>query len=351
MARGASADTPGVTEVIEEPLGRPHPQPAPDMVQRAARIAALRDLAILDTLPEPAYDDLASLAAAVCRTDVGAVNFVDGDRHWTKAIVGVADGQRASVAADLSLCAATIRSPEGVITVGDTLDGDLWREHLDATGEPLPRFYAGASLVVSGERVGVVCVFGDEPRDFTPAEEAGLSALARQASAHLELRRRNLALRELAITDPLTGLANRTLLFDHLDLALAGSRRSAPRVGVVFCDVDEFKSVNDRFGHDAGDRLLRDIANRLSSAVRDVDTVARFAGDEFVVICPGLAGTAELAAVGERVAQSVATIGPLPDGSPPPRLTVGAVLAEDGELAVDALERADAAMYAAKLTC
>lgn len=317
------------------------------MVARAERVAVLRDLAILDTPPESVYDDLASLAAAVCRSDVGAVNFVDQERHWTKAIVGVEDGQGASVPADLSLCAATIRCDEGTMTVGDTLADDRWKGHPFVTDEPGLRFYAGASIVVCGERVGVVCVFGDEPREFSEAEEAALGALGRQASADLELRERNLALRELAITDPLTGLANRTLLFDRFNLALVERERSAREVGVLFCDVDDFKSVNDRFGHKAGDRLLC-IADRLRSASRDVDTIARIAGDEFVVICPGLSGGAELDAIAERMARSVAGMDAMPDGSAAPHLTVGAVLAGGGELAAEALHRADAAMYTAK---
>jgi diguanylate cyclase (GGDEF)-like protein len=320
------------------------------VVARSERVAVLRDLSILDTPPEPAYDDLASLAASVCRSDVGAVNFVDHDRHWTKAIVGVDGGQGASVPATLSLCAATIRSDQGAITIGNTLADERWREHPFVSGAPGLRFYAGASIVVNDQPIGVVCVFGNEPREFTGKEEDALAALARQASANLELRERNGELRELAITDPLTGLANRTLLFDRFNLALAQRRRSKLEVGVLFCDVDDFKSVNDRFGHEVGDLLLCDIADRLRDVFRDSDTLARIAGDEFVVICPELQGRDELEEIAARLARSVATIGPLPDGSRAPNLTVGATIAEGGEGPAEALNRADAAMYAAKPT-
>lgn len=204
--------------------------------------------------------------------------------------------------------------------------------------------------MVSDQPIGVVCVFGNEPREFTEKQKDALAALARQASANLELRGRNGELRELAITDPLTGLANRTLLFDRFNLALAQKKHSRLEVGVLFCDVDDFKSVNDRFGHEVGDLLLCDIADRLRDVFRDGDTLARIAGDEFVVICPELQGRDEVEEIAARLARSVATIGPLPDGSGAPNLTVGATIAEGGEGPAEALNRADAAMYAAKPT-
>jgi GAF domain-containing protein len=169
------------------------------------------------------------------------VNFVEEDRHWTKAIVGVEDGQGASVSADLSLCAATVVTPGGLLSLSDTPQDEEWRSHPFVTGPPYLGHYAGASIVVSGQPVGVVCVFGDQPRDLDEGERQALVALARQASAHLELRQRNAQLRELAVSDPLTGLANRTLLIDQLEVAIVQSHRSGGHVGVVFCDVDHFK--------------------------------------------------------------------------------------------------------------
>ena len=142
------------------------------------------------------------------------MNFVGAESHWTKAVVGVADGHGATVSADLSLCAATVASEDGTLSVPDMLAEERWRTHPFVTGEPGLRFYAGASIVVAGAPVGVVCVFGDRPRAITPRHRDALKALARQAARHLELRR-------LSLSDPLTGLPNRTLLFERLDAALA----------------------------------------------------------------------------------------------------------------------------------
>ncbi len=319
-----------------------------DLLTDPDRLAVLRDLAILDTSAEPDYDDVARLASACCQSPIAAVNFVDAERHWTKAIVGVEDGQGASVPGDVSFCAATVVTPGGLLSLSDTSLSDEWRSHPFVTGPPFLRYYAGAAIVLSGQPIGVVCVFGDQPRVLGDGEEQALVALARQASAHLELRQRNFELRALAVSDPLTGLANRTLLFDRLDMAIAQCARTGGHVGVLFCDVDDFKQVNDRWGHDAGDRLLCQIGDRLNTATRDTDTISRFAGDEFVVVCPGLGALEEFETIVERIDRVLHTPDPV-DGVPIAlRVSVGAALLEAGDTAADVLRRADNSMYAAK---
>jgi len=319
--------------------------PRRDPLTDSTRLAELNRLEILDTPPEPAYDDIARLAAACCGSEIAAVNFVDDRRHWTKAIVGVPDGQGVSVSAELSFCAATVATPGGRLTVPDTKASETWRGHPLVVGGPQVGFYAGATIVVSGEPVGVVCVFGDRPRKLGDKEEEALAALARQASAQLDLRRRNAELRDAAVRDPLTGVANRTLLLDRLELALAQREREGGHVGIFFCDVDEFKAINDRRGHDEGDRVLRRIAERLQAATRATDTVARIAGDEFVVLCPGLDSPQELDELAARIDELVHA--PDLEGEPAlrVRLSIGAALADEREPAASLLRRADQEMY------
>jgi diguanylate cyclase (GGDEF)-like protein/PAS domain S-box-containing protein len=150
-----------------------------------------------------------------------------------------------------------------------------------------------------------------------------------------------------AMHDPLTGLPNRILLTDRMLLAKARLRRGGS-LALLFCDLDHFKAVNDSFGHDAGDRLLIEAADRLRSILRPSDTVSRFGGDEFALLCEGVeAGAAE------RIASRIA------DVLRPPFVidrhevalsaSIGIVLTGDPEVDPDQLmSDADLAMYAAK---
>jgi diguanylate cyclase (GGDEF)-like protein/PAS domain S-box-containing protein len=126
----------------------------------------------------------------------------------------------------------------------------------------------------------------------------------RDVTVPVELRSR---LEYAATHDTLTGLANRSLFIDHLDLALAtAARHPDSRVAVLFCDLDHFKRINDSLGHVAGDALLRDAGQRLRGAVRPGDTVARLGGDEFAVLCPELTNEDHAGHVAERVVNAVA---------------------------------------------
>ena len=152
-----------------------------------------------------------------------------------------------------------------------------------------------------------------------------------------------------ATHDGLTALPNRTLLVDRLERSITHARRSGRAVGVLFIDLDRFKEVNDTFGHAAGDGLLQRVAQRLSTCVRQEDTVARLSGDEFVVLLPHLAAPEEVMLVAERVLDAfgepmtVAGERMLITGS------VGvAVFPNDGGAAEEVLAAADAAMYRAK---
>ncbi len=152
-----------------------------------------------------------------------------------------------------------------------------------------------------------------------------------------------------AFQDPLTGLANRRLLLDHLDHALLQAERTGGRVAVLFGDVDRFKIVNDNLGHQVGDELLRVVAERLRRAVRPGDTLSRFGGDEFVIILEGISAPEDASQVAGRVLETLREPVLLSGGHEVvTTMSIGMALSEAGTSRDDLLHDADVAMYRAK---
>ncbi|WP_208028231.1 PAS domain S-box protein [Rhabdothermincola sediminis] len=152
-----------------------------------------------------------------------------------------------------------------------------------------------------------------------------------------------------ATHDPLTGLPNRTLLIDRLTMALARSRRHQRPLAVLFLDLDHFKVVNDSLGHGLGDRLLVAISERLQAAVRPGDTIARFGGDEFVVLCEDLVDRKDAIAIAERLIAALDSPFPADENEVFVGASIGLAFPEDPTAEPEALIRdADAAMYRAK---
>jgi diguanylate cyclase len=159
----------------------------------------------------------------------------------------------------------------------------------------------------------------------------------------------NQQLRHLATHDALTGLPNRVLLDDRLQQAIAHADRDMRAFAVLVCDLDRFKLINDSLGHRAGDELLQEVARRLSTVVRTADTVARFGGDEFVLIGTSIADADDAAQLASRVMdvlQAPVRIAAIDIHTSP---SIGiAMYPDDGTTTQTLLARADAAMYSAK---
>jgi diguanylate cyclase (GGDEF)-like protein/PAS domain S-box-containing protein len=113
-------------------------------------------------------------------------------------------------------------------------------------------------------------------------------------------------IRRMAHFDPLTGLPNRILLIDRLTQSLAVSQRNHSRTGVMFMDLDHFKDVNDRLGHHIGDQLLQQVAGRVQDSIREVDTVSRVGGDEFIIVLPELRQCEDAATIARKMLSLVA---------------------------------------------
>lgn len=164
-----------------------------------------------------------------------------------------------------------------------------------------------------------------------------------------ELRRAERELEYLANHDTLTGLPNRHQLQRELQRALAHAERTGEHLAVLYLDLDGFKAANDLGGHDAGDRLLREVAARLKQAVRADDLVARVGGDEFVVLLPGCRNTGTARGVAEALRTRLRLAYALPGGAIQLDASVGiACFPADGSSAEELVAYADRAMYAAK---
>jgi diguanylate cyclase (GGDEF)-like protein/PAS domain S-box-containing protein len=182
-------------------------------------------------------------------------------------------------------------------------------------------------------------------RTLTDEEITVLRAVANILATAMERLRDEDQMRHDALHDPLTGLANRTLLYDRLRHALAQSERENSQTGVLFVDLDNFKQINDEHGHRLGDELLAALGDRLQAAVRPADTVARVGGDEFIVVYER-ADEAGALALADRLETAIGM--PVAAGGAEHRLSASIGIALGDGDADELIRAADAAVYRAK---
>lgn len=213
-------------------------------------------------------------------------------------------------------------------------------------------------LVHRDQLFGVLTLSGSPARVYTQHDVRAVAMFAEHAAiaianARLYEEERTLAakLSYQVVHDPLTGVANRMLVHDRLEHALSRLPRTGAHVGVLFIDLDDFKNVNDRFGHEAGDQALSMVARRISASVRPSDTVGRIGGDEFVVVCEDLPSTRTAADIAERIFDALHR--PLPESYVGVLLSasigIATCSAEHPADAEELLRLADRSMYRAKL--
>ncbi|MBF0249663.1 MAG: diguanylate cyclase [Alphaproteobacteria bacterium] len=248
------------------------------------------------------------------------------------------------------------------------LDGDL-REFAVA-GELIPLHMHDISQNSIDVEVGITVLedgvhprFMLEARDIT-AQNRAVTALRTSIDTlemRVEMRTRELQeevqvrrtaeekMRHMASHDGLTGLPNRALCMDRLDSAIHHAHRTGKKCALMFVDLDGFKPINDNLGHDMGDALLKEIAGRLTSNIRENDTAARFGGDEFVLVLSGLETVENVVPVAEKVLTVVRKPVALGDKTGQVGASIGiAVYPDHGETPEDLLKQADFAMYKVK---
>lgn len=242
----------------------------------AARVAALRRYAVLDTQPEDPFDRITDLVRTILDVPVAGVSFVDADRQWFKSITGTA---LCSTPREVSFCTHAIHR-HGTLVISDAACDSRFSANPLVTREPFIRSYLGVPLkTLDGHEVGVLCAIDRVPRAFTNAQVDVLSRLAAIVVDLLELR-------QLAASDGLTGAMTRRSWLEATNQEIARSRRHGRDAAVVLFDLDHFKSVNDGHGHAAGDAVLRAVARRCEGVLRKADLLGRLGGEEFAVLMP-----------------------------------------------------------------
>lgn len=211
------------------------------------------------------------------------------------------------------------------------------------------RSMLGIPIIKGGECTAVL-VLGARQGDYFDPDLVNLGErLAENIGFALQAYERSQALQTQALSDPLTGLPNRNLYDDRLRMALARAHREGRQVAVALIDLDNFKEINDRFGHGMGDRVLSALSERILETLREGDTLACFGGDELVAVLPMDDAESHVGMIIERMLAAVRP--PLDIGSEQlsVRASVGiAVYPHDAEAPEDLLRRADLAMYRAK---
>jgi len=245
----------------------------------AQRLRAVRSYDILDTLPEVDFDTLTRVAALALNTPAAVIGLMDSDRLWFKSQLGLGVQQ---LDRKIAFCAHAIIRPDEPLVVEDLRQDSRFQDNPLVKQAPHLCFYAGAPLIDRhGYALGTIAVVDTQPRSFSETQRALLRDLSTLVITALESRQRANVLGHLAMTDYLTGLANRAQFERTLNSEMAHSRRTGEPFTLLYMDLDDFKEINDTYGHAAGDDVLCEVARRMSDQVRAEDMLARLGGDEF----------------------------------------------------------------------
>ena len=255
-------------------------------LDETARLQSLHSLRILDTPSEERFDRITRMAKRVFGVDICLISLVDSGRQWFKSKQGL---KACETSRDISFCGHAILD-ENVFVINDATQDERFHDNPLVLGTPAIRFYAGCPVHgPGGQRIGTLCLMHPDAREFSDDDVSTLRDFAAMVDDEIGVAAQ-------VTVDDLTQVANRRgfhLVAGHM---LSLCRRTGTDAELAFFDLDDFRDVNDSYGHAAGDELLRHFAGLLLQCFRTADVVARLGGDEFVVLMAGSRGTSEQAA-------------------------------------------------------
>lgn len=321
------------------------------------KLANLHTLDAFYTPLEERFERITRLGKNALGVPIVAITVIQDQRQWFKSVIGL---QITELPVEESLCTEVIAERKPRIAE-DALDDLVLMSKKLVCRKPKVRFYAGHPLFdYEGQVIGTFCAMDLKTRKVDMVFRQTIADLADMAQRELfsvELSNAHSALiaklgeaRRQAMFDSLTRLWNRRGGESLLQAALKESVHHKHAVGLIMADIDDFKQVNDRFGHGMGDQVLRKVASTIVAAVRPQDIVSRYGGDEFLVIVRDV-NERDLSEIAARICEKIHEL-PIRTrkGTIPASVSIGLVLrSQSGPMSPAALmESADQALYASK---
>ncbi len=247
----------------------------PDFPQdEETRLNTLKSLDVLDTEPEERFDRLTRMSKRLFGVPIALVSLVDENRQWFKSCVGL---DVSETPRDISFCGHAILGSD-IFVIPDAAKDERFADNPLVVNEPKIRFYAGCPLKShNGSKLGTLCIIDREPRNLSEEDLETLRDLASMVE-------RELAAVQLATLDDLTRISNRRGFLSLGQHTLNLSTRQDIPVSLAFIDLNNFKPINDDYGHAEGDKALIAFTEQMKSSFRETDLFARLGGDEFVVL-------------------------------------------------------------------
>tara|TARA_R110001592_G_scaffold97408_9_gene279113 strand:+ start:367 stop:1329 length:963 start_codon:yes stop_codon:yes gene_type:complete len=240
----------------------------------AERLHALRSLQILDTSHEERFDRVTRMAKRMFGVEISLVSIVDEDRQWFKSTQGL---DASETPREISFCGHAINQ-DGLFIIPNAIEDVRFSDNPLVTGAPNIRFYAGYPLKLrQGINLGTLCLIDSKPKHLNEEDKQLLNDLG----AMIEQEIRSI---QLATLDELTLISNRRGFLTLAEYSQKFCRRKKIRMSVILFDLNEFKPINDNFGHHEGDFALKQFAEVMRSVFRESDVIGRLGGDEFVVM-------------------------------------------------------------------
>lgn len=240
------------------------------------RIAALHRYNLLGGVHNGLLDRIARLAHTTLGGAIAGISIVDRDQVFFPALIGATTGP---LARDKTFCAVSIATVRPLV-INDVAGDPRWIDHPVQQSWPDIRAYCGVPILTSdGFAAGAVFITDTMPRTFTDRDIATLEHLARIVMEHLELL-------QIGSNDALTGARTRRAFQTEVEREFSRARRYERPASLVFMDIDQFRILNDTFGHGAADEAMRAIANRCMDVMRQSDTFGRVSGEEFALLLP-----------------------------------------------------------------